>query len=106
MAMSSFSEAYPLFKGATRAATIWGVPMIPLLTMGMMVAVLSLLFGLAWWALCPVLWGVMAAITRHDDQAFRVWRLALDTKFRNPHKRFWGASSYAPGDYRRGRRDT
>ncbi len=97
-------SAFPLFKGATRAATIWGVPMMALLTMGMGVAMLALLFGLRWWVLAPMLWAAMAGIARHDDQAFRIWYLALDTKFRNRNKRFWGASSYAPGDYRRGRR--
>jgi type IV secretion system protein VirB3 len=97
------NDAFPFFKGATRAATVWGVPMIPLIAMGMGVAVIALLFGLRWWALAPVLSAAMAGITRHDDQAFRVWRLAIETKLRNRNKRLWGASSYAPGNYRRGR---
>lgn len=101
---SEAHDAFPLFKGATRAATLWGVPMIPLLVMGLGVAVVALLFGLRWWALAPVLWAAMAGITRHDDQAFRIWQLAFDTKLRNRNKRFWGASSYAPSNYRRGRR--
>ncbi len=96
-------DAFPLFKGATRAATLWGVPTMPLLVMVMAVAAIAMVAGLQWWALAPALWAVMAGITRHDDQAFRVWQLAIDTKLRNRNKRFWGASSYAPSDYRRGR---
>lgn len=93
--------AWPLFKGATRAAVVWGVPLVPLLGMLMGVATLALAAGLLWWGLAPVLWAAMAQITRHDDRAFRIWRLAAGTVLRNRNRAFWGASSYSPVSYRR-----
>ncbi|EJW5843916.1 VirB3 family type IV secretion system protein [Salmonella enterica subsp. enterica serovar Kentucky] len=96
-------EAFPLFKGATRLPTVWGVPMIPLMVMVMCVAVIALTVSIWWWGLVPPLWFVMAQITKNDDKAFRIWWLWLDTKFRNRNKGFWGASSYSPSNYRKRR---
>lgn len=97
------SEAFPLFKGATRVPTIWGVPMIPLIFMAIGVAIIALTINIFCWLFAPPLWFVMAQITKNDDKAFRVWGLWFDTKFRNRNKGFWGASSYSPFDYRKRR---
>ena len=96
-------QPYPLYKGATRAATFGGVPLMPLLVMFIVVASLAMGFSLWMWLFVPGLWFVMAQITRHDDKAFRIWWLWLDTKFRNRNKRFWGASSYSPSNNRKKR---
>lgn len=89
-------EPFPLFNGATRPPTLLGVPLVPIMLMFMVVACIAMLTKPWWIALAIPAWAVMAAITRHDDRAFRVWGLALDTKLRNRNKRFWKASSYAP----------
>lgn len=94
-------EPFPLFKGATRSPTVAGVPTIPLLMMVMGVAILAMTVSLWWWCLAPALWFVMAQITKHDDKAFRIWGLWVDTKLRNRNKGFWGASSYGPTSHRR-----
>lgn len=39
-------EVFPLFKGATRVPTLWGVPMIPLMVMVMSVAVIALIVSI------------------------------------------------------------
>lgn len=93
--------AFPLFKGATRAATKGGVPLPPLLFMLMFVGSVAILVSLWGLVLAPILWATMAAITRHDDRAFRIWGLWLETQARNRNKRIWRASSYAPASYRR-----
>jgi len=93
--------AAPLFKGCTRAATVMGVPMVPLLIMGMFVAILAMKFSLWCWLLAPPLWFVMFQITKYDDRAFRIWGLWFETKMRNSNKAFWKASSYGPADYRK-----
>lgn len=97
-------EPFPLFKGATRVPTIWGVPMMPLLVMVIGVAVVALTVSIWWWGLVPPLWFLMAQITKNDDKAFRIWWLWFDTKVRNRNKGFWGASTYSPSDYRKKRR--
>lgn len=101
-------EPYPLFQGATRLPTILGVPMMPLMVMTMGVAVVALLLSIFWWGLWLVLWFVMAQITKNDDKAFRKWGLWIDTKFLNGlfngGRKFWGASTYSPANYRKSRR--
>ncbi|EMM4514120.1 VirB3 family type IV secretion system protein [Salmonella enterica] len=100
-------EPYPLFKGATRVPTTWGVPMMPLLYMTIFVALIALNVNIFCWALWPVLWWIMAQITKTDDKAFRIWGLFFDTKVRNGlfggSYSFWDASSYSPNDYRKKR---
>lgn len=101
-------KPYPLFQGATRLPTILGVPMMPLMVMSMGVAVIALSFSIFWWLLWPILCFVMAQITKTDDKAFRIWGLWIDTKFLNGlfngSKKFWGASTYSPTNYRKSRR--
>jgi type IV secretion system protein VirB3 len=97
---------FPLYKGATRAAVVWGVPLVPLVGMVIGVAVAALALGLWWWGLVVPLWALMARITRTDDRAFRILGLWLATKCLNGwrlalgagREDFWGASSYALGD--------
>lgn len=89
-------EKFPLFKGATRVATVRGVPTVPLMLMLITVACITLLTSL-WCALLAVpLWLIMAAITKSDDRAFRIWGLWIETKMMNRNQKFWGASSYSP----------
>lgn len=99
----SEQASVPLFKGCTRAPTVAGVPMMPLLLMVMFVAMLALKVSLWCWGLVLPFWFVMAQITKTDDKAFRIWGLWFETKFRNRNKGFWGASSYGPADYRKRR---
>jgi type IV secretion system protein VirB3 len=94
---------FPLFKGATRVPTKFGVPTTPLLCAVCVVAILAMWASLWWWLLLIPVIAIMRLITRHDDRAFGIWWLWFETKARNRHKRFWGGSSYAPRQYRRGR---
>jgi type IV secretion system protein VirB3 len=97
-------KQYPLYKGATRLPTVGGVPTMALLTMLICVASIAMLFSLWLWLFAPAFWFLMAQITKHDDKAFRVWWLWLDTKLRNRNKAFWGASTYSRVDYRNRRK--
>lgn len=93
-------DATPLFKGATRPAVKFGVPIKPLVGAFLVVASLAMLFGLALWALAPLVWGAMALITRRDPRAFRQWWLWISTRGIRPHGAFWGGSSVSPVDHR------
>lgn len=94
-------SAFPLFKGCTRVPTVAGVPMMPLMFMVIGVAVLAMMVSLWCWLLLAPAWAVMAAVTKHDDKAFRILGLWVDTKLRNRNKSFWGASTYSRTKYRK-----
>jgi len=96
-------EPLLLFKGATRAATFFGVPVMPLLIAFTVIACFALVFSIWCWFLMPVVVFVMAQVTRYDDRAFRVLGLYIDTRFRNRNKGFWQASSYTASRFTKGR---
>jgi len=99
---------FPLFKGATRVATIAGVPLIPLVALVTGVASAGMVLGVGWFVLLVPGWLLMARVTRTDDRAFWVLWLWMQTRFANRFRQlrfgtwleFWGASSYAPSDGR------
>ena len=74
--------------------------MTPLLIMVISVAAVAMIGGLLWYLLILPLWLIMAQITRHDDQAFRIWALWLETKWRHRHSS-WQASTYSKAAYHR-----
>ncbi|MBO9352844.1 hypothetical protein GG851_02475 [Bordetella petrii] len=87
---------YPLFKGATRIATIkGGVPTRAFMGL-VFVTVVIAMFTLWGWLVGPVLYPVLAVLSRNDDRAFWIWELWLRTKFLARNKRFWGAVSLTP----------
>lgn len=89
----------PLFKGCTRPAIVFGVPLVPL---GIVVGVVILLsvwikFFLSF-SLIPIILG-MRMIAKTDDQQFRLLGLKLWCRFipnYNKNKQFWQASAYSP----------
>ena len=97
-----------IYKGATRPAMKFGVPLVPLVAMsgtGMLVTMWGgVLFS--WWVgvgvaamAAPVLaW--MRFVTRKDDQRFRQWFVASRLRLHDRNRRFWHARSYAPTLYR------
>ena len=94
---------FPLFKGATRVATVGGVPLIPLVVLVLSVTSAGMLFGVFWLALFVPGFLFMAQVTRSDDRAFRIlWLFGL-TKLANRLRmlwvsgrgEYWGASSYS-----------
>lgn len=97
-----FDEA-PLFKGATRLATVAGVPRTALLITFMVWG--ALFMGIHLWAVAgfALTWFIEFCITKHDDRMFRVIGLTAKTKIRNaiesPFKKQWGGSTYATKRY-------
>ncbi|WP_081760408.1 VirB3 family type IV secretion system protein [Bordetella petrii] len=90
---------YPLFKGATRVATIkGGVPTRPFLALVFLTVTVAM-FTLWGWLIGPILYPVLAVLSRNDDRAFWIWELWLRTKFLAPNKRFWEAISLTPTPY-------
>lgn len=89
---------FELYKGATRPATMFGVPTNALLWAFVGVGILSVAASVFMWVLFPVVVFVMRMIAKKDDRAFRQWGLYIDTKLRCARavRKFWGATTYTP----------
>lgn len=93
----------PVFKGCTRPAMLWGVPLVPFLMVGGSILIPAI------WALLaspPVGFGIvlllipvfvtMRSVTRHDDQRLAQCALRVRMTLRQRNRRFWGAHAYVP----------
>lgn len=93
----------PVFKGATRPAMIWGVPLVAFLMIGggmLIPAIWALLasppLGVAILFLMILVFVVMRVITRHDDQRLAQYLLRVRMVLRQGNRRFWGGHAYVP----------
>jgi type IV secretion system protein VirB3 len=97
-----------VFKGCTRPAMLWGVPLVPLLLVGggmLLPAIWALLasppLGVGILLLMIPVFVTMRAVTRHDDQRLAQRALRLRMKLQQRNRRFWGAHAYAPVRFKR-----
>lgn len=88
----------PVFKGCTRPAMLFGVPLVPLAGIGLMVILISVWTTIFFSIVLGPIILVMRAIAQKDDQQFRL--LSLRLLFRlfhyNRNRHFWRASVYSP----------
>ena len=93
-----------IYKGATRPAMKFGVPLVPLVTV-MGIGLLLVMWGgilLSGWVAAGVLAGVIPLLLwmRHatacDDQRFRQLFVAARLRLHDRNHRLWRARSYAP----------
>jgi type IV secretion system protein VirB3 len=96
--MDDFDPRDPLFKGCTRPAMMFGVPLVPLASVSVVVILLSVWTTIFFAAtLVPIIL-TMRQIAKSDDQQFRL--LGLKLLFRginyNHNAKFWKASVYSP----------
>lgn len=95
---------YPLFKGATRVATVkGGVPTRAFVGLVFLTVVVAMFIRIWGWAVFPILYPIVAIISRNDDRAFWILELWWKTKFTVRTKAYWGAVSYTPTPYSRRR---
>jgi type IV secretion system protein VirB3 len=97
-----------IYKGATRPAMKFGVPLVPLVILcgtGMLITLWGVVL-LSWWS-APIVVAVampalawMRHVTRRDDQRFRQMFLAMRLRHGDRNRRLWKARSYAPYPYR------
>lgn len=91
---------YPLFKGATRVPTVpGGVPTRAFAAIVVATVVAAMIIPIWGWLLFPILYPIVAILSREDDRAFWIWELWLRTKFSAPNQAYWGAVSYTPMPY-------
>lgn len=98
-----------IYKGATRPAMRWGVPLVPLVVLLGSGALLVMWIGpfFSWW-IAPIVvltlgpamaW--MRHATRRDDQRLSQLVLLLKLSVRDRNHRLWRSRSYSPTLYRR-----
>jgi type IV secretion system protein VirB3 len=93
----------PVFKGCTRPAMLWGVPLVSALMVGggmLIPAIWALLasppVGVGILLLMIPVFIAMRVITRNDDQRLAQLALRLRIGLRQRNRRFWGAHAYVP----------
>ncbi|MEY2170721.1 MULTISPECIES: type IV secretion system protein VirB3 [unclassified Rhodanobacter] len=89
----------PLFKGCTRPAMVFGVPLTPLVLVALPVILLAIWVNfLLALALIPIVIA-MKVFAKADPNKFRLHALRLWCRFlphRNRNGLFWKASTYSP----------
>src|SRR6476620_11052600 len=94
-----------IYKGATRPAMKFGVPLVPL-------GMLFVLWGgllLSWWIAAGVVGAILPAltwmrfVTTKDDQRFLQVFLSLKLRLHDRNRALWNARRYSPSIYRGGR---
>ena len=98
-----------IYKGATRPAMKFGIPLVPLVAM-FGVGMLFVLWGgllVSWWIALGVVVAFVPALawmrfaTRRDDQRFGQFILVFRLRLRDRNYILWRARSYSPTLYRR-----
>ena len=91
----------PVFKGCTRPAMLWGVPLVPFLMVGggmLIPGIWALLasppLGVGLLFLIIPVFVAMRIITRRDDQRLAQYALRLRLVVRQRNRRFWGSHAY------------
>lgn len=94
---------FPLFQGATRVATLFGIPRAVfggILAISAVTFLVAKHYGLA---IGPILWVICYAITKHDERMFRILYLFFITKFftlrESGYVELWNGSSVSPVSY-------
>ena len=97
-----------IYKGATRPAMKFGVPLVPLVSVcgaGMLVTMWGGAFFTWWVALGVVATAIpalawMRHVTRRDDQRLHQVFVAARLRLQDRNRRLWHARSYSPNVYR------
>ena len=93
-----------IYKGATRPAMKFGVPLVPLVIL-FGAGMLLIMWGgilLSWWAALGVVAAIvptltwMRLVTRRDDQRFRQVIVAARLRLYDRNRHFWRTRSYSP----------
>ena len=93
-----------IYKGATRPAMKFGIPLVPLVVLfgGGMLLVMWGGTLVGWWIPAAVLTSFVPAlawmrfVTARDDQRIRQIFIASKLRLHDRNRRFWHARSYSP----------
>lgn len=93
----------PLFKGCTRPAMVFDIPLVPFACVFGVTVLLSVYISLALLLALPVIILLMRMVTKHDDQQFRLlWlKTIFQYSYQFKNRRFWKSSAYSPLDFKK-----
>ena len=91
----------PLFKGCTRPAMVFGVPVIPLFIIAFSIGFLSILTTVLLNFLTIGAVFSMRMIVKNDDQKFRILGLWLSFRIQDMNRGFWKSAAYSPVPYKK-----
>ena len=91
-----------IYKGCTRPAMLFGVPVIAfVIGVGGSAMLLFVLLSPPWALLSVLAWYVMRVLCKEDDQRFRQLGVGFMTKMRNPNAKMLGVPTVQPVEYRK-----
>ncbi len=93
----------PIFKGCTRPAMLWGVPIVPFVVVFGAVALSAVWINLFLFVLLLPIYFIMRLVVKNDDQMFRLLGLKMLFRLVNANRNgaFWKASSYSPVGFKK-----
>ncbi|WP_417522315.1 VirB3 family type IV secretion system protein [Marinobacter sp.] len=105
MSEANDHQPFPLFKGACRLPTVFGIPRSIVIYLGVGGGMLFLFIKFYALPFILLAFAICWSVTLYDARAFRILGLWFKTKFQNTRKKqffqLWKASSYSPIRYRR-----
>lgn len=90
-----------VYKGCTRPAMLFNVPIIPFIFGVGGTFLICFLIKPPFAALSLITWWVFKTLCKNDEMFFHSLYIKMITKTRNPNKRFWKVTTFQPIDYRR-----
>lgn len=101
--MEEFDPRDPLFKGCTRPAMAFGVPLVPLFFVAAVVILISVWTSIFVSVVLVPSVLVMRQMAKSDDQRFRLLGLKFVFRFMNMNRNadFWQASAYSPFNFQK-----
>lgn len=91
----------PIFKGCTRPAMYFGVPIYVIVPVGGIIGLISVYTNfLILFSLIPITL-FLRAVAKVDDQIYRLLWLKWKCRRKNKNFKFWGASAYSPLSYKK-----
>lgn len=93
-------ETQPLFKGMTRPAMIFGVPMLPLIIVLGIVASVSVWIHPLYMLVSIPLVLIMRFIAKYDDFMYHILFLGFKSKTPTKNKEYYGAKTYSSLKFR------
>lgn len=90
-----------IYKGCTRPAMLFGVPIIPfLLGVGGTFLLGFILISPPFSLLSIITWWVFKELCKNDDQFFSLYYIKMITKLGHRNAKYWKATTFQPINYR------
>jgi len=90
-----------VFKGLLRTATLFGVPLQPLIVISSLLIWLSIAVSLSILVLLPIVFLIMYIAVKYDDNIFNLLFFKFKFLGNKKNKKYYGAKTYSTNTYRK-----